>query len=196
MARPREFDEDQALAGAMEVFWRRGFAGAGIQELCAAMELNPGSVYGAYGNKHALFIASLRRYLDDVTRAGMSRITDVPGGRDGIRAYFLFVVDDIVAGRRRWGCLGTNAFVELGDRDQTVRILMNEHYDRLYSAFQEALEQDSATSALSQTPATGARFLLCVAQGLNVLAGTEPSRESLMAIVDTALGQISGEGDH
>ncbi|MGB6444815.1 MAG: TetR/AcrR family transcriptional regulator, partial [Xanthobacteraceae bacterium] len=37
MGRPREFDLENALDDAMEVFWRRGYEGATIAELTGAM---------------------------------------------------------------------------------------------------------------------------------------------------------------
>ncbi|NRG19627.1 TetR/AcrR family transcriptional regulator [Rhizobiales bacterium] len=187
MARHREFDEEKALAGALEVFWQRGYSAAGMQELCAAMGLNPGSVYGAYGNKHDLFIAAMRRYLEDVTREGIDRIAAAPTGREGIRSYFDYLTEGIVSGRRQWGCLGTNAFMEMADRDDTVQTIMKEHFDKLEVAFREALERDRADLPCRLEPVDFARYLVCVAQGLNVLSKTAPDRQKLNGIVDAAM---------
>lgn len=53
--RPRSFDRNQALIHALDVFWRRGYEPASIAELCQAMEINPPSLYSAFGNKASLF---------------------------------------------------------------------------------------------------------------------------------------------
>ncbi|MXN65947.1 TetR family transcriptional regulator [Stappia sp. GBMRC 2046] len=191
MARHREFDEEEALAGALEVFWQRGFTGAGMQEICAAMGLNPGSVYAAYGNKRDLFLAAIGLYLDDVTREGIDLIAAAPSGREGIRAYFDYLMDGIVAGRRQWGCFGTNSFMELADRDDAVQAIMKEHFDKLEAAFRKALERDRASLPGHLEPADFARYLVCVAQGLNVLAKTAPDRRALQGIVDAAMLPIA-----
>lgn len=185
MARHREFDENDALDAAIEVFWRRGYSGAPIQEICDAMGLNPGSVYAAFGNKHGLFLAVIRRYLDSMNRPGLELLESTPCGLDGIRAYFDFIADGIINGNRRWGCLGTNAFVELKEIDDDVAQLMSDHLARLEAAFCGALKRDSM-----ENPESQAKYLLCVAQGLNVLAKTSPSRGSLNSVIDSAMASL------
>src|ERR671918_521967 len=63
--RPREFDLDEALERAMEVFWRQGYEGTSLGELTAAMGINRPSLYAAFGNKEALFRKALDRYVDE-----------------------------------------------------------------------------------------------------------------------------------
>ncbi|GAB5469327.1 MAG: TetR/AcrR family transcriptional regulator [Rhodospirillales bacterium] len=182
MGRPREFDEAEALVAAMDVFWRRGYTSAGMQELCGAMGLNPGSLYAAFGSKQDLFIAAVRRYLDEVIEEGIGVIAAAPSGLEGIRTYFDYIVQGIETGRRRQGCLGTNSFMEVGARDAAVREMMTDHFGLLESAFRRALDRDGVADAAAQ-----ARYLVCVAQGLNVLARTAPDRAALDAIVAAAL---------
>ncbi len=185
MARHREFDEEEALASALGVFWQRGYTAAGMQELCAAMGLNPGSVYAAYGNKHDLFIAAMQRYLVNATRDGIGLIEANPSAIEGIRDYFNYLIDGIVDGRRRWGCFGTNAFMEMGERDDQIRKIMTEHFQKLEDAFLNALTRGNGTSDCDL--ANHARYLVCMAQGLNVIAKTAPDRQKLNGIVDAAL---------
>ena len=68
MGRPREFDLDQALDQALEVFWRNGYEGASIADLTAAMGINPPSLYAAFGNKAGLFRKALDRYVEQRTK--------------------------------------------------------------------------------------------------------------------------------
>jgi len=58
MGRPREFDPDTALAAIMEVFWAKGFEGASMRDLVVATGLKKGSLYAAFGDKRAMFIAA------------------------------------------------------------------------------------------------------------------------------------------
>src|ERR1700691_3588854 len=62
--RPRRFNYDEALDRAMHVFWRKGFEGASLNDLTAAMGIQPASIYKAFGNKRTLFEKALARYLE------------------------------------------------------------------------------------------------------------------------------------
>ena len=58
----RQFDADEALDRALEVFWARGYEGATLPELTKAMGINRPSLYAAFGNKEQLFHKALDRY--------------------------------------------------------------------------------------------------------------------------------------
>ncbi|GAB3841743.1 hypothetical protein GCM10029963_13540 [Micromonospora andamanensis] len=60
--RPRTFDRQVALRRAMEVFWRRGYQGASMTELTAAMGIASPSLYAAFGSKEALFREAVELY--------------------------------------------------------------------------------------------------------------------------------------
>ena len=85
IGRPRAFDVDEALDRALDVFWRKGYEGASICDLTAAMGINPPSLYAAFGNKEELFRKALDRYVemhDEFLREALAR----PKARDGIAA--------------------------------------------------------------------------------------------------------------
>src|SRR5258705_11644334 len=70
--RTRQFDVDQGLDRAMEVFWARGYEGATLPELTRAMGINRPSLYSAFGNKEQLF----RKALDHSQAGPMSFLAD------------------------------------------------------------------------------------------------------------------------
>src|SRR5947207_627592 len=54
MARHKEFDRDETLQKAMEVFWSRGYEAASIGDLVKHMGINRQSLYDTFGDKHTL----------------------------------------------------------------------------------------------------------------------------------------------
>src|SRR5258708_20268255 len=60
--RTRQFDVDEALDRALQVFWARGYEGATLPELTRAMGINRPSLYAGFGNKQQLFRQAINPY--------------------------------------------------------------------------------------------------------------------------------------
>lgn len=192
MGRVRGFDVDEALEIAMETFWREGFDGAAMQTLCQAMGLKPGSVYAAFGSKRELFVAAVGRYAETVSAEAVDRINGSSSGLEGLRQYFAHLVDAMVDGRRRWGCLITNSLVELAPRDSELAGLFQVHLATLRTSFAAALARARADGELR--PGAGpesAGMLLAVVQGMNVLAKSRPGRHALEQVADATLAGLA-----
>jgi TetR/AcrR family transcriptional repressor of nem operon len=192
MGRLKQFNPDVTLDVAVDTFWQQGFEGTPVQDLCRAMGLNPGSLYGTYGDKRALFLAALDRYIETVSRQAIERIGRETSGMTAIRAYFAHLIDAIVDGKRRWGCLITNSAVELGARDPAIKAKVALHFARLETAFGSALARAQAAGELADSVGVDAAgFLVCVVQGVNVLAKTKPTRQQLEHVVEMALRALT-----
>jgi AcrR family transcriptional regulator len=62
---PKQFDRDEALSRAIEVFWEQGYLGTSIEDLLEAMELSRSSMYSTFGDKKALFLEALQVWIDE-----------------------------------------------------------------------------------------------------------------------------------
>lgn len=174
------------------MFWEQGFDGTSIQALCRAIDVQPGSVYAAFGNKRDLFVAALRRYVDTVSAEAIERINGAPSGMEGLRSYFAHLVDAMVDGNRRWGCLITNSLVEFAERDPELAAMFQVHLAKLQTSFAAALARARTDGELR--PGAGpdsAGLLVVVVQGMNVLARTRPGRAALQAVADAALAGLA-----
>lgn len=192
MGRTRSFDVGEVLSVAMETFWERGFDATSMQALCQAMDLQPGSVYAAFGSKWDLFVAALRTYTETVSAEAIERINSAPSGLQGLRDYFDALVDAMVDGRRRWGCLVTNSVVELAAGHPELAGLFDQHLNNLRISFAAALTRARTDGELR--PGVGpesAALLVAVVQGMNVIAKTQPGRETLQAVADAALAGLA-----
>ena len=101
MARPRSFDADSVLSSVMTLFWQQGYEATSIRDLERASGLTAPSLYGAFGNKEALFTAALQRYVDTVIVPAIEAATAL--GLPGVRAMFTSIADKDPALPR--GCL-------------------------------------------------------------------------------------------
>ncbi|CAB3798380.1 HTH-type transcriptional repressor ComR [Paraburkholderia caffeinitolerans] len=73
--RPRAYDPEEALAHARDTFWHSGYAGTSLDDLSAATGMNRPSLYAAFGDKHALYLLTVERYIE-AGRAAMEAALD------------------------------------------------------------------------------------------------------------------------
>ena len=77
--RPRAYEPEVALARALDVFWKEGFAATSLDDLSAATGMNRPSLYGAFGDKRELYIKSYESYRDRArVRMGEVFTQDLP----------------------------------------------------------------------------------------------------------------------
>ncbi len=140
MGRMPSFERSTVVDAARDVFWRRGYAEAGIAELEDATGLTRSSLYNAFGSKRGLFDAVLAAYLDDVVR---TRLRPLGGGDPGaLEAYVAEMIDGIAADtpRARLGCLLLNAGSSpLATDDAEVRTLVSDYAAEMRAAIRAAV---------------------------------------------------------
>lgn len=141
MARPKEFDVEEALGSAMNVFWSNGYKATSLGDLTGAMGISKSSMYETFGSKHDLFLATIEHYTRTVTTqiSGAAHI-DAPAVKV-IRALFHRAVQRMAEPNSRRGCYLNNCAVEVSVRDseagdgwRTVSILWKKHSTRWSNA--------------------------------------------------------------
>jgi TetR/AcrR family transcriptional repressor of nem operon len=121
VGRPREFDEEAALEAAMDAFWQKGYEATSMADLCTCTGLHKGSLYQAFGDKHALFMRSLHHYADTEFKEGAAVALQQETPLESIRALVRTVCRYLDEGK---GCLMINSMVELAPHDPEVKKLL------------------------------------------------------------------------
>ncbi|WP_298922240.1 TetR/AcrR family transcriptional regulator [uncultured Roseobacter sp.] len=88
VGRPKKFDRDQALLGAISVFWKQGYEGASMKLLTDAMGINSPSLYAEFGDKHALYLEAIDRYANNDACAPLVALESEPDIGLAVRAFF------------------------------------------------------------------------------------------------------------
>lgn len=192
MARTKEFDPEQALDRAMQLFWRKGYEATSVQDLVDHVGINRFSLYDTFGSKHELFLAALDRYRDRIVSEGLSMLEAPAEGLAAIRRYFKSVLDGAATSAKRRGCLMTNSAIELAPHDAAAAAKVRAHLVRLEAAFHRQLGAARRRGELRarQNLRDLARYLTGAAQGLGVLmkAGRDHAAlKSYVAVVLSAL---------
>jgi TetR/AcrR family transcriptional regulator, transcriptional repressor for nem operon len=193
MARPRSFDEADVVQAARDQFWTRGYSATSVDDLTAATGLGKGSLYGAFGDKHALFV----RALDDYCASANERVSTQlrqPGipAIDRLANHVRAMVADIIADGDRRGCMMAKSSAELGGADVDVDRIVGESLCRWRADLVDCLveaQRDGAIDA-GAAPDALATTLLGLIRGLQVLrmGGVQPAdlraaAEQMLALV-------------
>lgn len=135
--RPRGFDRSEALVRALDVFWRRGYEPASLSELCAAMGINPPSLYAAFGNKAKLFLEAVDFYERNYWDAPWARMAAEPDVHRAIDNFFREAGEILLSPKVPCGCLvvlaAINVSAESGEVFEAVKALRLEgigHFTR------------------------------------------------------------------
>jgi len=97
--RPRAYEPEVALARALDVFWKEGFAATSLDDLSAATGMNRPSLYGAFGDKRELYIKSYESYRDRARqRMGETFAIDLPL-REMLQRIYAIALDMYLSAR-------------------------------------------------------------------------------------------------
>ncbi len=145
VGRPRKFDEDQVLDAAMQAFWARGYEATSMADLMAATGLHKGSLYQAFGDKHALFLSALSRYLENMRHQKNALLNGADTPLGGLKAVVHGMVD-IVDGDSACpkGCMAVNALVELAPHDPDVQTIMVNHMQIMRGSMEDVIRRGQA----------------------------------------------------
>ncbi|KAK0341186.1 hypothetical protein LTR94_027453 [Friedmanniomyces endolithicus] len=186
--RPRGFCPDAALAAALGVFWTRGYEGASMADLTAAMGITKPSLYAAFGNKEQLFHKALDLYETEKL-AYIRDALEQPTAR-AVAEYLLrgAVAAQTSAGDPK-GCLGVIGAAACSNAADSIRTQVLARRESSHAALVERFRRAQRDGDLPDhaDPLALAQFLYTVLQGMAVQAGAGTSRADLDKVVDTSL---------
>ena len=174
----------------MRLFWKQGYMQTNYDDLVRATGVNRASLYAAFGDKKAIFIAALKMF-DERRRSKFARWRKLPP-EEALTAFFADTVQE--AGRRRGdcGCFMTNTALELAPHDPEIRnIVTNSQRDIatfLETSIAEARENGAIDRAID--PHQAACMLLATLLGMRVLARSRPEGIALEDAAAFALANL------
>ncbi len=192
MARQKEFNREEVLQKAMEVFWSRGYGAASIQDLVKHMGINRQSLYDTFGDKHGLYLQALDRYRQ-VEGHRLIELLERPGSvKKSIRQLFGEVVEKALSDCEHRGCFMSNATSELAGRCKETASRTCSNMTATEEAFYRALVRGAKEGEIKgvRDPRATARFLYCILQGLVLVAKGRQDRKVLNDVVKVTLSLI------
>ncbi|MFE3828525.1 TetR/AcrR family transcriptional regulator [Streptomyces sp. NPDC059092] len=189
--RPREFDKEQTLARALELFWSRGYGATSVQDLVDALAVERGSLYGTFGDKRRFYLDAVRLYWEVYERhltTALDTAPLLPALREILThpARLDELISDVGVPQ---GCLVGNTTAELVPQDREATEVVTRSYRRFTEIVTDALRRAQAAGEVTagSSPEAQAQLLLYIVQGLSLVSRAGLDQSAALAAIDTAV---------
>lgn len=190
MARNKEFDENEVLRKAMELFWIQGYEKTSMQDLVEYMGIHRRSLYDTFGDKHTLFIKALDHYNEIIRTRIENEVTQLNTVKDAIRKLFeMIIVRDV---QQPIGCLTVNTAVELSLYDEQAAEKVMESFSKTELLLNNLVQRGQKSGEISKhhDAKKTSEFLHNSLVGLRVMTKTTDDIEKLNNIIDITLSVL------
>ncbi|MFT3778500.1 MAG: TetR/AcrR family transcriptional regulator [Ottowia sp.] len=179
MAGVKQFDEEAALAAALELFWRQGFAATSMPALAQATGVQRGSLYNAYGDREALFLRAFDLYAARFLEAAAASLQGDDAGQMLTR-FFDAAVANMTTGSPSRGCLTTKTATDGSMDSERIRARVQDLLNRLTALVEAALQRPAIRGQLASEPAEAAAIVVTFTRGLAVMERVHGDRAALL----------------
>jgi len=193
MARTKDFDENEVLAKAIQIFWHKGYNATSMQDLVDGLGISRSSLYDTYTDKHTLFVKALESYQN----AGANKIQELanaPGpAKDTVKKLLEFVTAELIDDVQQKGCFMVNAKVEVAPHDTEVNNLVCNNDLQMEEAFYQVIKrgQDNGEIKNQQDAHALSRFVFNAVKGMQVTAKSITDKsifDGIIALTVVVLG--------
>lgn len=193
--RPRAFESETALAQAMDVFWGHGFAAASLDDITAATGLNRPSLYGAFGDKRALYLQAYGQYRKRVNESFAPLFAAQEPLRTKLTRILAAALDLYLSGPDGpRGCFTVLSAASEAIADPDLHSLVSEAIDGTDRAFGRLFADAQAAGELPKNadPRRLARVASATLHTMSVRARARIPRAEILPIIDDAVTTICG----
>jgi TetR/AcrR family transcriptional regulator, copper-responsive repressor len=193
--RPRAYEPEVALAKALDLFRKDGFAATSLDDLSAATGMNRPSLYGAFGDKRELYIKSYQRYRDDARAAMIDIFRTEQPIRERLARIYAIALDIYLSGESGpRGCFTVMTAASEAVSDPDIRGMVLEGFTELDKAFAACFRHAKEKGEL---PATADAQVLsqmasATIHSIAIRARARVPRKELEAIVNGAIDLMCG----
>lgn len=189
--RPKQFNREEVLRRAMELFWQTGYEGASLPDLLQTMGISRQSLYDTFGSKRELYISAIEHYRATQLSRALALLERDGSPLENVKDAVGFF-EALAADARCRGCFVANALVEMGPHDPEISKLLQDTLDLLREAIARALREAQARGELSarKSPDGLARALTNAMIGLAVTGKLHCGWEELREIYAGTLSML------
>ncbi|MDR6804687.1 TetR/AcrR family transcriptional repressor of nem operon [Dyadobacter sp. BE34] len=189
MARNRNFDEQEILDRAIDLFKVRGYRGTTPEELVNTLGISRSSLYNTFGDKHSLLLKTLHRYYEKTVTALEHIIADTEDPLAGIKLIFKLSIEGTYPGGMPEGCFLINSIIEFGPDEPAAVEIVKKSIDATRAALLHFVACGKKTGKFSDSldTETMADYLQNCINGIVVSAKAGMSQANCERMVESTL---------
>ncbi len=192
MPRTKQFNEQEVLKKAVELFWEKGFHATSIQDLVSHLGINRASLYDTFGGKEELFKKSFQEYRDSSGSMVKRLLTGEASIKAGFEKLFDFAIQEAVSDKARKGCFVVNTTTELIPGDEAIHNVLSENLENVAELFTSVVQSgiDSGEIKSSKNAKAIGLMLFTFYNGFRVVSKIDSDPKKLQSTVATALSVL------
>jgi TetR/AcrR family transcriptional regulator, transcriptional repressor for nem operon len=192
MARVREFDPAEALVGAMQVFWRRGFTDTSMDDIVKETGVSRYGLYGEFGNKKGLLVAAMGQYADQMGDLLMADLRKPDAGLEAILGYWQSIREFASEPNSCPGCLLVNIASEVAPHDPEIAAEIQRLHAHQVELIASAIRngQNDGDIPINVDDKGAARMMVTLSHGMALMAGTGAALLEFEGAIDAAISVL------
>ncbi len=182
MARPREFDEAEALDRAMVVFWKKGYQNTSLDDLLEAMGIQRGSFYNTFGSKKETYLRALDRYIEFMFDGGpYTEAAHMEPGLGALATMCESYIDSVTGDAEPRGCFFAHVSKEHRGDDPVIQQAVVKGIERMRAIVRRSIEAAQRDGDFPEDVSAHDTALLfqSVAWGIHAMAEAGIPKEDL-----------------
>lgn len=193
MARTKDFDENEVLSKAIQLFWFKGYNGTSMQDLVDALGISRSSLYDTYTDKHTLFVKALESYQITGAAKIQEIIDHTESAKETVKKMLELATNDLVCDKQQKGCFMVNAEIEVAPHDTEISALVCKNDQQMEDAFYRVIQKgkDHGEIKNQQDARALARFMLNTIKGMRVTAKSTTDKAVFDNIISINISALS-----
>jgi TetR/AcrR family transcriptional repressor of nem operon len=190
MARILEFEEEEAIKKAMDVFWKKGYNGTSMRDLTAAMGINSSSLYRTIGDKHSLFVKCIKNYTASRMEAARKFATAQSSPLTALIRFIEFSADVIASDGD--SCMAIKTTFEIAADDADVQKILKADSDFTYNFLLDLLNKAIGQGEIPKDTDAGTMtdHIMCAFTGWHELYILQQDRQRILNMARLLIQQL------
>ncbi|GAB5439046.1 TetR/AcrR family transcriptional regulator [Falsiruegeria mediterranea] len=148
MPRKPNFDRNDLIERARDLFWKRGWSGTSLKDLEAELQMKPGSFYAAFGSKDALFGLAMQKYVNDGLEH-LRELADKCGPINALKQWPAKAIESDNAPAK--ACMLSKTLLELNAHNHPLAEQASLHLLKMEEQFADLFQQAQSAGEIDKT---------------------------------------------